>query len=178
MCKKNNSMDVTKCTDCFTSYSGKSSTADHFTNDGRRIDPTIFQHFISPFWHTPPPQLQKRQVCKGCHEPTENKFFCDNCVEDYERKTGKRFNGICGRCRNCGVATLNADFCEDCVGYHKKPSEPASRGGKAATSEGANSGGKGVESQAIRDCVRCHMYTRNLRLPFCTNCGGNLVLRR
>jgi rRNA maturation protein Nop10 len=177
MCKKNNSMDVSKCTDCFTSRAGKSSTADHFTHDGRRIDPTSFQHFLSGFHQA----VQRRNVCKGCRDPTDKKWFCDDCVEAHERKSGKRFSGYCNTCKNCRVFTLNDDFCDDCIGYYKKPSEPASRGGKAATGGSGKGGGKGAEAVSggiIRDCLRCHMFTRNVNLPHCTNCGGNLVLRR
>jgi hypothetical protein len=99
VCKKINTLDSLNCTRCFI---------------GRA------------YCYQAPSNLQKKNVCKICHGPTEKRFFCVKCVEQHKRKTGKKFSGYSTNCLNCSEMTLNDDYCEDCL-VNKK----SSRDGKA-----------------------------------------------
>jgi hypothetical protein len=132
VCKKVNSMHATKCPGCFTSRSGKGSAADCFTRDGRydprsRHDPSKPLSRCDPRYSHDLSKSLTKNICKICHGPTEKKFFCVKCVEQHEKKTGKKFSGYCNNCLNCRDMTLNDDYCENCVVCYEK----SSRDGKA-----------------------------------------------
>lgn len=135
LCHKMNSNDDRKCVDCFATRDGKANDYYYHTpepsgkagrsgsgsgggsgakDEGGGRDHSFYSR---GGYHALPDGLKPKKLntCKKCKKPTEKKFFCLDCVETHEKKTGKRFNGYCNNCLNCREMTLNDEFCDSCL---------------------------------------------------------------